>query len=145
MQLNTNWLCRELRLESPTAEEIAALEKAFEPEFVSGGMPIIHQGTTAMNLYLVHSGSIRVQHKNHAHAVTLDTEQKSRVFGEISFFGDEPATADVLADKPCELYKISCANFQQLMREHPKLAMKLMAFVLRNMGDIIRRFDTSRD
>jgi len=141
MQLNIEWLARELRIDSPSADDLAALTAAFEAEFVAAGMPMIHQGTSVTELYFVHSGKVRIVHKNSAHVVTLNARQDSRTFGEISFFGDEPATADVLAETPCEVYKISCAKYHALMQQHPKLAMKLMAYVLRSMGDIIRKLD----
>jgi len=144
MQVNIEWLARELRLDSPSDDQLKALGNAFKAEFIVAGMPMIHQGTSAMTLYLVHSGSVRIVHRNNARTVTLDFEKISRTFGEMSFFGDEPAPADVFAEQPCEVYKISCMNFQELMQKHPKVAMKLMAYVLRSMGDIIRKIDHSR-
>jgi len=107
-------------------------------------MPIIHQGTSVRNLYLLHSGTLRIVHKNSRRTVTLDARSNSRTFGEISFFGEEPASADVYADKPCEVYKISCEKFQWLMKEHADVAMKLMAYVLKSMGNVIRSMDNSK-
>jgi len=141
MQVNSEWLARELRLDSPSQQEIQALSKSFDVEFIAAGMPIIHQGTSPMTLYLVHAGSVRIVHKNKARTVTMDFKKSPRTFGEMSFFGDEPASADVFAELPCEVYKISCMHFHQLMQTHPKLAMKLMAYVLRSMGDNIRDMD----
>jgi len=141
MRVNKEWLARELRLDSPSQDELHALEDAFEVEFIAANMPIIHQGTSPMTLYLVHAGSVRIVHKNNARTVTLDVKKSPRTFGEMSFFGDEPASADVFAELPCEVYKIACMHFQKLMQTHPKLAMKLMAYVLRSMGDSIRDMD----
>ena len=144
MNLNIDWLARELRIQPLTREYRVALESTFETEFIPQGMPIIHQYTSVQHLYILHSGSLRVVIKNNSRIVTLNSDSHNRIFGEMSFFGDEPASADVLADQPCEVYKISCAKFQWLMQHHAGLAMKLMAYVLRSMGGVIRSMDNAR-
>ena len=144
MQLNINWLARELRMGPLQEEQKAALESAFETEFIAQGIPIIHQYTSVHYLYILHSGSLRVRMKSHSRVITLNSDFHNRTFGEISFFGDEPAVADVFAEQPCEVYKISRDQFQWLMQNHAELAMKLMAYVLRSMGEIIRSMDSSR-
>ena len=144
MQINIDWLARELRIQPLSKEHREALDSAFEAEFIPQGIPIIHQHTSAQHLYILHSGSLRVVLKNNSHIVTLNSSSHNRTFGEISFFGDEPATANVLAEQPCEVYKISCAKFRWLMQQHSDLAMKLMAYVLRSMGKVIRSMDNAR-
>jgi len=142
--MNIDWLIRELRIQTPGEEQRQALATAFRTEFISQDMPIIHQGTSVRDLYLLHSGSLRIAHKKDGQMVPLKASAENRTFGEISFFGDEPATADVYAETPCEVYKISSEKFHWLMQCHADLAMKLMAYVLRSMGDVIRSMDNSR-
>ncbi|MDQ6972163.1 MAG: cyclic nucleotide-binding domain-containing protein [Mariprofundaceae bacterium] len=144
MQLNIDWLARELRIDPLSKAQRNALISAFSVEFIGKDMPVIHQNTAVRHLYILHSGSLRIVHKNSSRVVTLNTSSNSRSFGEISFFGDEPASANVLAETPCEVYKISCEQFQRLMREHADLTMKLMAYVLRSMGDVIRGMDNAK-
>ncbi len=144
MQLNINWLAREFRIETLDDKQSRALETAFKVEFVAKDMPIIHQGTAVGDLYLLHTGSLRIVHKNNFHMVTLNKNSHSRIFGEMSFFGGEPASADVYAEQSCEVYRISGEKFQWLMQNHADLAMKLMAYVLRNMGEVIRSMDNHK-
>jgi len=144
MQVNIDWLAEKLRIQALNKEQRGILATAFESEFVLKDMPIIHQGTSVRSLYVLHSGSLRIVHKNNFHLATLNKNSHSRTFGEMSFFGDEPASADVYAEQPCEVYKITCEKFQWLMQNHADIAMKLMAFVLRNMGVIIRSMDNSK-
>lgn len=144
MSLDFDWLEEELRFEALSDDTRAVLRAAIEKEFIPEGMPIIHQGTSVQDLYLLRSGSINITQKHGDQEVTLTTANENKTFGEISFFGDEPAAANVLADQPCEVYKISCEHFRQLMREHPDIALKIMAFVVRSMGEVIRSMDSSR-
>jgi len=144
MQLDFAWLKNQLRLDSMSDEDKAVLAEMIEVEFVPENVPIIHQGTSIQSLYLLRSGSVTITQKHVDHVVTLGSREGARTFGEISFFGDEAAIANVTADQPCEVYKISCKHFRQLMQEHPDLALKLMAFIVRSMGEIIRRQDSHR-
>lgn len=144
MQLNINWLAKELRIEPMDEDAQAAIETAFRFEFVGANIPIVHQGTSVHDLYILRSGSLRITHHKSGRSVTLGQASKNRTFGEISFFGGEPATANVIADQPCEIYKISRENFEWLMHRHSDIAMKLMAYVLRGMGEVIRGIDKTK-
>jgi len=144
MHIDFTWLKKQLRLNVLSDEDKAVLAEMIEVEFVPENVPIIHQGTSIRNLYLLRSGNVTITQKHVDHVVTLGSREGTRTFGEISFFGDEAAIANVTADQPCEVYKISCEHFRQLMQEHPDLALKLMAFIVRSMGEIIRRQDSSR-
>ena len=63
------------------------------------------------------------------------------MLGEISFFSGQPASASVIADHPCILYKIGRDDFEQLMREQPTLVMKIFSLIVCNMGEVILRQD----
>jgi len=143
MDIDFSWLKNELRLGALSDEDKVALAEVFEAEFVPEGFPIIHQGTSVQHLYLLRSGSVTITQKHVDHVVTLDAREEAKTFGEISFFGDEAAIANVIADQPCEVYKVSCENFRYLMQQHPGMALKLMAFIVRSMGEVIRRLDSS--
>lgn len=144
MQLDIDWLARELKVQPLSEAHREALAQTFEYEFMAKGIPIIHQGTAIQHIYILRSGELRIIHKNSSHIVTLDITTSSRIFGEISFFGDEPASADVIAERSCEIYSISFEKFQWLMQYHPDLAMRLMGYVVCSMGEIIRRMDNTR-
>jgi len=144
MHIDFAWLKNQLRMDSMSDGDKAALTEMIEVEFVPENIPIIHQGTSVQNLYLLRSGSVTITQKHLDHVVALGSREEATTFGEISFFGDETAIASVTADQPCEVYKISCKHFLQLMQEHPDLALKLMAFIVRSMGEIIRHQDSHR-
>jgi len=143
MDIDFSWLKDELRLSALSDDDKAALTEAFEAEFIPEDFPIIHQGTSVQNLYLLRSGSVTITQKHVDRVITLDAREEAKTFGEISFFGDEAAIANVIADQPCEVYKVSCKNFRYLMQKHPEMALKLMAYIVRSMGEIIRRLDSS--
>jgi len=141
MNIDFNWLKTELRLQTISKEERVALQAAIEPIFVLPGVPIIHQGAAGSNLYLLRSGNVRITRMFNEHETELSSGDYSKVFGELSMFSDEPISANVIADQECVIYKISCDHFQQLMREHSGLALKMLTFIVRNMAKVIRHLD----
>jgi len=144
MHLNVEWLAKELRIDPLSAEQKQALQSAFVFEFVNHDIPLIHQGTSLHDLYLLRSGSLRISKRNGGGDITLGISHKNRTFGEISFFGDEAATASVIAETPCEIYRISCEKYHWLMKNHADLAMKLMGYILRGMGEVIREMNNAK-
>jgi len=144
MHIDFTWLKKQWNIDALSDEDKAVLSDMIEMEFIPENIPIIHQGTSVQNLYLLRSGSVTITQKHVGHVITLGSREEAKTFGEISFFGNEAAIANVIADQPCEVYKISCSHFRQLMQEHPDMALKLMAFIVRSMGEIIRRQDSTQ-
>jgi CRP/FNR family cyclic AMP-dependent transcriptional regulator len=145
MEIDFEWLKNELQIEEFSDEDRKALQSAIDPMFVLPGIPIINQGASGANLYLLRSGSVIVTRTVNGHDTTLSSGDYSKVFGEISMFSDEPVSASVTARQACIVYKISCDHFQQLMQENSALAFKILTFIIRNMGRVIRRLDTKKD
>ncbi|HKJ82575.1 MAG TPA: cyclic nucleotide-binding domain-containing protein [Mariprofundaceae bacterium] len=144
MEIDFEWLKNELRLKSMSEQERQAIEEAIEPMFVLPGIPIINQGTEGSSLYLLRSGNVTITRMINGHETQLSSGDYSKVFGEISMFSNEPVNASVIARQACVVYKISCEHFQRLMQENSELALKLLTFIVRNMGRVIRRLDTQK-
>lgn len=145
MEIDFEWLKNELQIKEFSEEDKKALQIAIDPMFVLPGIPIINQGASGSNLYLLRSGSVAIIRIVNGHETTLSSGDYSKVFGEISMFSDEPVSASVIARQACIVYKITCDHFQQLMQENSALAFKLLTFIVRNMGKVIRRLDTKKD
>lgn len=141
MQIDFDWL--EMQLDCSLGQgERHALQEAIEMLFVSEGMSIIHQNSTPEALFLLQSGNVQVQGRNTSgQDITLSRNNRLKVLGEISFFSGQPASASVIADHPCILYKIDRYAFEQLMREQPALVMKIFSLIVCNMGEVILRQD----
>lgn len=122
-------------------EERSALERYIQVVSIPSGMPIMHQGTAGDTLYIIRSGTTNISCKAGEKEILLASEDKSRVFGEISMFSGEPVNAKVTAAQPCIVYRISREHFEAIMVNHCKLALSMLAFIVRNMGDVVRRLD----
>lgn len=145
MEIDFEWLEKELGLECLKEDHRQALKEALEIVYVPAGMAIIHQGMKVNSLYILRSGSVNIARKTEAgYEIPLARSVRTKVIGETSFFTGNPATATVTADQACILYKLDRKRCHNLMQNHPDLAMQLMALVVRNMGEIIQRLDSQQ-
>jgi len=140
MEIDFDWL--EKAFNQPLSEtERQTLKESIEVMLVPAGSPIMHQGAAGNTLYIVRSGNTYISRKTGGTETILATEDKSRVFGEISMFSAEPTSVKVVAALPCTIYKITREHFEGIMMNHCKLALSMLAFIVRNMGDVIHRLD----
>ena len=141
MSIDFEWLERAVCKRVLTKKERQALEEFIEVLSVPPGMPIMHQGMEGNALYILRTGSTNISCKVGNRETLLSRDDTSRVFGETSLFSGEPTSAKVVASLPCTAYRISREHFEEIMQKHCKLALNLLAFIVRNMGDVIRRLD----
>jgi CRP/FNR family cyclic AMP-dependent transcriptional regulator len=103
------------------------------------GRLIVRQDDTAMTLYCVLSGTVRVQREGSGSAppVVLVEHGPGGFFGEMSLLDDFPRSASVLALTPTTCALISKWDFQRELRAHPEIGLAL----LRVMSERIRALD----
>ena len=141
MEIDFGWLEKAVCNRPLTKTERQALADVIEVILMPPGMPIMHQGEAGSTLYILRSGSTDISCRSGNKETLLSRDDKSRVFGEISMFSNEPTCAKVVASLPCTVYKITRENFEMIMHKHQKLALSMLAFIVRNMGEVIRRLD----
>jgi SulP family sulfate permease len=94
--------------------------------------PLMRQGDPGDALYFVERGEISV-------LVTVRDQQKKRVrtlgagtvVGEMALYSGQPRSADVVAETPCRVRRLSAERFARLEREHPSVAIQFHSFVVR--------------
>ena len=141
MGVDFEWLEKVVCRRPLTQKERHILDESIKVLSVPPDMPIMHQGMEGDALYILRSGSTNISCKSGNRETLLSRDDTGRVFGETSMFSGGPTSAKIVASLPCTVYKISREHFQEIMQKHSKLALNLLAFIVRNMGDIIRRLD----
>jgi len=143
MSIDHYWLQHQLGLETSSDKHRRMLESVIQVMNVPPGMPIAHQGREGKSLFLLRSGRVNVIRKSgEGSEKTISSHAELSIFGELSFFSREVASATVEADDYCIVYAIDRDHFHRLMVEAPDLAMSLMTLVVRNLGNVIRRLDS---
>jgi CRP/FNR family transcriptional regulator len=121
---------------SLTEDEIQALASRASKKRLQRGEQLFAEGDSCKGLYLVASGKIRIFKLSSAgREQVLALEGPGSSFAELPVFdgGNYPAAASASEDS--ELVFISRKDFQNFCREHPDVALKVIAVV----GSRLRR------
>ena len=119
-----------------TEPEMGALRGRVTSQRFQRGELLFSEGDACKGLFLVASGKIRIFKLSPAgREQVLSIEQPGSSFAELPVFdgGNYPASASALDD--AEVLFISRKDFQSFCREHPDVALKVIAMV----GSRLRR------
>jgi len=119
-----------------SAEEMGALQARVSHRRYQRGQLLFNEGDACAGLFLVASGKIRIFKMSIAgREQVLAVEGPGSSFAELPVFdgGSYPASASALED--AEVLFISRKDFQNFCREHPDVALKVIAVV----GSRLRR------
>ena len=92
------------------------------------GSTIVRQGDTSMSLYVILSGSVRVNRESEAGGGAVEVEQlgPGGAFGEMGLIEDLPRAATVVAEEPTTCALLAKWDFQNELREDPEIALSLL-------------------
>jgi SulP family sulfate permease len=115
-----------------TGDALAVLLGLCETVELPRAAALMRRGDAGDALYFVERGEISV-------FVTLDGDQRKRVrslgpgtvVGEMALYSGQPRSADVVAETPCRVRRLSAERFARLEREHPAVAIQFHSFVVK--------------
>lgn len=107
-----------------------------ETRIIRAGGVIFREGEPADELFVIKSGSVRIQVGNKTMAdLTPDT-----IFGEMALIDNEPRSASATALTDVELVPVSEKQFLFLVSQTPNFALKVMRTLaqrLRTMNKVV--------
>jgi glutaminase len=126
-------LCRGL-----DPEELAHLETLLEPRGHAPGELIVRRGEAARELFLLLRGKVSVTFdRPDGRPERLATLMPGMAFGEMAVVNRGPRTADVRADTAVECRVLSTQAFDRLSDTHPRIKIKLLENLLRNVATML--------
>lgn len=92
------------------------------------GATIVRQGDTSMSLYVILSGSVRVDRESEGGGGAVQVERlgPGGAFGEMGLLDDQPRAATVVAEEPTTCALLAKWDFQNELREDPAIALALL-------------------
>jgi CRP-like cAMP-binding protein len=101
---------------------------------------IVKQDDTAVALYCVLSGKVRVERQGSgAETVTLAEMGPGAFFGEMALFDEFPRSASVVAVAPTECALISKWDFDKELKAHPEISRALLRVLCRRVRELDER------
>lgn len=103
-------------------EHLASLARRLHVERFAAGDEIIHQGDVGDKLFIVNRGQVEVVASGPMdQARPLAVLREGDYFGEMALLQDIPRTATVRASTPVQLFSLTKADFNGLLRASPRL------------------------
>ncbi len=108
-----------------TQEERALLVSGAKQDQVPQDHTLFRMGETGVPLFIVVSGSVRVERPGAAEDVEITTLGPGSTFGEMSFVDGSKTTAYVRAVQPTEVLVLPVDTLESIFSDYPKVAAKL--------------------
>jgi CRP-like cAMP-binding protein len=120
--------------------DLARVADVTVPRTFQGGEAIFHEGDESDTCYVVRSGHVRaVREHTDGRTLTLATLGPGEIFGELAIFDEERRSATVEALDDLEVVAILAADMRRMLRQHPDIAVKLLAALSRRLRETNER------
>ncbi len=132
------------------ADLIGRLQPYLERVAVQEGSVLLAQGDPPDDVFLLESGRLRVEMATQDGArVRLRTMRPGIVVGEIALYSGRPRTADVVAEEPSVVLRLSRASIDRMRRQDPSLAADVhrwfASMLADRLGETLHTLDTLTD
>jgi SulP family sulfate permease len=128
----------------------AGLRAHLEHVEITDGTVLIHQGESPDDVYVLASGRLRVETvTERGTRMRLRTLRPGVVVGEVAMYSGVPRTADVVAETPSVVLKLSKDSIERMEAEDPELAAALHRWLATTLagrlGESLKAFDALFD
>lgn len=103
-------------------------------EFQDGDF-IFREGDLGTEMYIIHEGKVEILNRVGSKDVVLAVLEKGDFFGEMSVLEDLPRAASARALTETKLLKINGSTFDQMLRDNPEVAVRMMRKLSRRLRE----------
>ncbi len=121
-------------------DDLARVADVAVPRRFGNGDVVFREGDESNTCYVVRSGKARaVREHSDGRSITLANFGPGDIFGELAMFDNESRSATVEILEVTEVIAILGGDMRRLMREHPEIAVKLVAALGRRLRETNER------
>lgn len=116
------------------ADSLKGIEPLFRVKHFKKGAIIFLEGDPGDEMYVIHSGLVRIYRFDEVKKVTLAFFSDGDYFGEMALMDQgqvRSATAETM--EPTIVFALSKADFEKLLFANPRLIMKLLEFTMERL------------
>jgi CRP/FNR family transcriptional regulator len=122
------------------AEELARVAEVAVPRRFESGQAVFREGDESDTCYVVRAGHARaIREHSDGRSITLANFGPGDIFGELAMFDNERRSATVETLERTDVIAILGGDMRRLMREHPDIAVKLVAALGRRLRETNER------
>jgi CRP/FNR family cyclic AMP-dependent transcriptional regulator len=121
-------------------EDLARVAVVTVPRRFDAGETVFREGDESNTCYIVRSGLARaIREHTDGRSITLANFGPGDIFGELAMFDNERRSATVETVAVSEVIAILGGDMRRLLREHPDIAVKLLAALGRRLRETNER------
>ncbi|MBO0767853.1 MAG: Crp/Fnr family transcriptional regulator [Solirubrobacterales bacterium] len=138
---DTAALLRKVPVFSTLAEEdLARVAEVAVPRRFGASEVVFREGDESNTCYVVRSGKARaIRAHSDGRSITLANFGPGDIFGELAMFDNERRSATIETIGVTDVIAILGGDMRRLMREHPEIAVKLIAALAQRLRDTNER------
>ncbi len=122
------------------SDDLARVADVAVPRSFQSGEVVFREGDRSDTCYVVRSGRARaVRAHSDGRSITLANFGPGDIFGELAMFDDERRSATVETLDDTDVIAILGRDMRRLLREHPDIAVKLIAALGRRLRETNER------
>ncbi len=138
MIIDFDWFGKEILNRKLDQESLSMLKTIITSEFFTKDESIVSQGQPGGTLYILRSGKANVEIDANGDRIYIASIREKGIFGEVTFLTNEPASAYVIAQNDCVVYKITHDGFSHLMTNHHDIVYTLITYMLIHTSQLLR-------
>lgn len=126
-------------------ERAASLSKVLKEKRWRKGQYVFHAGDHADAMYILQSGEVEVRRvisRDPYKYKTLAILEKGDIFGEMSVFGEEFRSADVVVNKDALLWKLDYEELFNIIRNDPSSGVRILEVIVTILVSRIKSLNT---
>jgi CRP/FNR family transcriptional regulator len=121
-------------------EDLMRVAEVTVPRRFEAGEAVFREGDQSDTCYIVHTGRARaVREHSDGRTITLATFGPGDIFGELAIFDDDRRSATVESLEETHVVAILSSDMRRLLRQHPDIAVKLLAALSRRLRETNER------
>jgi len=93
---------------------------------ISANTVLFHEGDQGEDMYIIHSGKVKISKRIRGIEKTLATLEKGEFFGEMAILNDKPRSATAETIEDCEMLSIDRKTFDTLIRGNAEIAVRFI-------------------
>jgi SulP family sulfate permease len=127
-------------------DELGMVTAQMRRDAYPSGREIFHKGDPSDELFIMMKGRASAYLEHHDGVrIRLTTFSRGTVFGELAILDAGPRSATVVADEDVECWVLRATAFAELSKTAPKIAMKLLTEVGRELSMRLRQANKTID
>jgi sulfate permease, SulP family len=143
-----------VQVPEPDGDELAGMPSGLRAHLehmeLPDGTVLIHQGESPDDVFVLASGRLRIETlTERGTRMRLRTLRPGVVVGEVAMYSGVPRTADVVAETPSVVLKLSKDSIERMEAEDPELAAALHRWLATTLagrlGESLKAFDALFD